>query len=112
MAIAVRVRACFVNFYEVGAFLELLTNDRHEFGGVVRISGVGENVLLGIVAVSVFMTTKNVDGVAADAQARPGDCAMIDGIAHSRSAEPAPSVPISRSAVKPAIKSSRAPTAR
>ena len=39
-------------------------------------------MLLGIVADSIFVAAQNVDGIAADAQARPGDEALIDGIAY------------------------------
>ena len=39
-------------------------------------------MLLGIVADGVFVAAKNVDGVAADAQARAGDESLIDGVAH------------------------------
>ena len=39
-------------------------------------------MLLGVVADGVFVTAENIDGVAADAQARAGDLAAIDGVAH------------------------------
>ncbi len=39
-------------------------------------------MLFGIVADGVFVAAENVDGVAADAQARTGDEAAIDGVAH------------------------------
>ncbi len=48
---------------------------------VVGVGGVGENVLLGIEADGVFVAAENVDGVAADAQARAGDEAVVDGVA-------------------------------
>ena len=77
-----RVAAGLVDLDEVGAFLELLADHGDEFVGVVGVGGVGENVLLGIVADGVFVAAENVDGVAADAQARAGNQAVIDGVAH------------------------------
>ena len=82
MAVAKRVVAGFVDLDEIGAFFELLANDGDEFGGVVGVGGVRENVLRGIEADGVFVAAENVDGVAADAQARAGNSPLIDGVAH------------------------------
>ena len=60
----------------------MLANYGDEFRGVVRVGGVGKNVLLGVVADGVFVTAENIDGVAADAQARAGNLTAIDGVAH------------------------------
>ena len=104
-----RIRSGFVNFDEIGAFLHLLANDGHDFRGIVSVGGVREDVLLGIVMNSIFMAAENVDGIAADPQARARDCAMVDGIADGRVGGASTlSAPMSRSAVKPAIRSSRA----
>ena len=75
------VCAGFVNFDEVRAFFELLADYGDEFGGIVGVGGVGEDVLLRVVADGVFVAAENVDGVAADAQARAGNLAVIDGVA-------------------------------
>ena len=74
------VRAGFVNFDEVGAFLELFADDGDEFGDVVGVGGVGQHALLGIEADGVFVAAENIDGVAGDAQARAGDEAVVDGV--------------------------------
>ncbi len=78
------VGAGFVDFGEVGTLLMLFAHDVYELFGGVGIVGVGENVLRGIVAIGVFVAAKDIDGVAADAQARPGDEALIDGVANRR----------------------------
>ena len=39
-------------------------------------------MLLGIEVDGVLVAAENVDGIAADAQARAGDEALIDGVAH------------------------------
>ena len=57
-------------------------HDRDQLGGVVRIIGVGEHVLRGVVADGVFVAAENIDGIAADAQARPGNQPIIDGVAN------------------------------
>ena len=77
-----RVGTCFVNLDEVGAFFQLFADHGDEFGGVVRVCGVGEDVLLGVVADGVLVAAENIDGVAADAQAGAGNFAAIDGVAH------------------------------
>ncbi len=60
----------------------LLAHDFDELLGGVGVVGVREHVLRGIVAVGVFVAAEDVDGVAADAQARPGNQALVDGVAH------------------------------
>ncbi len=82
MAVTVRVWASFVHFDEVSAFFELLANDGNEFGGVVGVRGVGEDMLLRIVTIGVFVAAENVHGVATDAEARARDCAVIDSVAN------------------------------
>ena len=76
------VRTGFVNFDEVGAFFQFGTNCGDELGGIVRVSGVPEDVLLGVVADGVFVAAENADGIAADAQARTGDQTLIDRVAY------------------------------
>jgi hypothetical protein len=56
-------------------------DDLDELVGRVGVVGVGENMLRGIEAVGVFVAAEDVDGVAADAQARTGDESLIDGVA-------------------------------
>ena len=82
VAIADRVAAGLVDLDEVGAFFELLANDGDKLFGGVGVSGVREDVLLGIETVGVFVTAKDVDSVAADAQTRTGDQAGVYGVAH------------------------------
>src|SRR5215469_15324779 len=50
-----RVCASFVDFDEIGAFFNLFANDGHEFGGIIGVSGVRENVLLGVVADGILV---------------------------------------------------------
>ena len=54
------------------SFFELLTNRFDELIGVVGVRCVGEDVLLGVKTVSVFVPAKNVDCISADTQSRPG----------------------------------------
>src|SRR6185437_4012135 len=84
VAIAKRVRARFINFYEIRAFLELLAYDGDELGSVIRESGVGKDVLFGVEAVGIFVAAEDVDGIPADTQARAGNFAVIDGVADGR----------------------------
>ncbi len=58
-----------------------MAHDGDKFVGGVRIIGVGQNALLGVVADGVFVAAEDIDGVAADAQAGPRNAAFIDGIA-------------------------------
>ena len=81
-AVANGVGAGLVNFDEVGAFLELLADDGDELVCRVSVGGVGEDALLGIESVGVFVASEDVDGIAADAQAWTGDEAGVDGVAH------------------------------
>lgn len=83
VAIDKRIATCFINLDEVGTFFNLFANGGDKLAGVVRVIGVGENVLRGIEMVGVFVTAENVDGIAADAQARAGNFATIDGVANS-----------------------------
>jgi hypothetical protein len=82
MAIDDLVRAGFVNFDEVGAFLELAANHGDEFGGVVGVGRVRKDALLGIEADGVFVAAEKIHSVAADAQARAGNESLVDGVAH------------------------------
>jgi len=82
-AVAKGVRASFVDLDEVGALLELLTNDGDELIGGVGVGGVGQDVLLWIEAVGIFVAAENVDGIAGDAEAWAGDQAGVDGVANS-----------------------------
>src|ERR1700681_4924888 len=50
-----RVLARFIDLDEIGAFLQLLANRNHEFSGVVSWRGVGEHVLVGIVADGILV---------------------------------------------------------
>ncbi len=59
----------------------LLADHFNELVGCVGVVGVREHVLRGVESNGVFMAAENVDGVAADAHARPRDQASIDGIA-------------------------------
>ena len=65
-------------------------------------------MLRGVEADGVFVAAQDVDGVAADAQRGPGIRPWLMASRMAVSAEPAPSVPMSRSAVKPAIRSALA----
>jgi len=66
---------------EVGPFLELLADNGHQFGSAIRVRGVREDVLFRIVVDSVFVAADNADRVAADAQTRPGNEPLVDGVA-------------------------------
>ena len=70
-----------VNLDEVGAFLVLPADDLDELVGGVGVVGVGEHVLRGVEVDGVLVAAQNVDGVAADAQARAGNEALVDGVA-------------------------------
>ena len=63
--------------------LDLLAHHLDNLLGTVGIIGVGKHVLRGIESVGVFVAPENIDGIAADAQARARDQPGIDGIAHS-----------------------------
>ena len=76
-----RVCACFVDFDEIGAFLDLFANYGDEFGGTIGVSGVRENVLLGVVADGVFVAAENGNRVTAYTQTWAGDQSLVDGIA-------------------------------
>ena len=59
----------------------LPADDFNELLGGVGVVGVGEDALGGVEADGVLVSAEEVDGVAADAQARPRDEALIDGVA-------------------------------
>src|SRR5215475_13627286 len=82
LTVADRVGAGFVDLDEVGAFLELLANHSEELLSGIGIRGVRKHVLLGIETVGVFVTAENIDGITADAEAKTGDEAGVDGIAN------------------------------
>ena len=60
----------------------MLAHDFDEFGNAVGVGGVGEYALIGVEVDGVFVAAEQVDGVAADAQARAGDQALVDGVAY------------------------------
>jgi hypothetical protein len=105
-AIEQGIAASLVDFDEIRAFLELLPDYANQLRRAVGIGGIRKNALIGIVVNRVFVPADDTDRISADAQARPRDEPLIDGVRTAVSAEPAPSVPMSRSAVKPAIRSS------
>lgn len=80
-AVAKYVWARFVDFHEIGTFFDLLAYGGHELVSIIGVSGVGEDTLGGIEMDGVFVAAKNVDGIAADAHARAGNFAAIDGVA-------------------------------
>ena len=84
MPSTIRVRAGLVDLDEVGALLHLLAHDRDDLLGVVGVVGVRQHVLRGIEVIGVLVAAQNVDGVAADAQPRPGNQSLIDGVADRR----------------------------
>ena len=81
LAVLEEVAAGFVNLDEVRPVLDLLANDGHQFIAGVGVGGVGEHVLLGVVVERVLVAAEDVDGVAADAQARSGDLSLVNGVA-------------------------------
>src|SRR5579859_493104 len=82
LAIAKEIFAGFVDLYEIGAFLDLLSNYGHQFGGIIRVGSVRKNVLFGIVPDSVFVPPEDVNSIAADAQPRARNEPLIDRVAH------------------------------
>jgi hypothetical protein len=52
---------------------KLLADDGNQLPRIVGVSGIGENMLLGIVTNSVFVTAQDTDGVGADAEPRAGN---------------------------------------
>ena len=67
------VRSGLVDLGEVRAFLVLLAHHCNDLVGGVGVVGVRQHVLRGIEVVGVLVPAQNVDGVGADAQARPGN---------------------------------------
>ena len=81
-AAAHRIGAGLVDFREVGAQLVLFAHHCDQLVRIIGPGGVGQNVLLGIVADGVFVAAENIDGIAANAQARARNEALIDRVAH------------------------------
>ena len=78
-------------------------------GGVVGVGRVWKHVLLGVVADGVFDgRPRMLTALPLMRRRGPGIWPWLMALRTAVSAEPAPSVPMSRSAVKPAIRSSRA----
>jgi hypothetical protein len=77
-----RALTCFVNLDEIGALLYLRTNRGHQLSRIVRLGGVGEHALLGILADGILMSAQNVDGVATDTQPGPWKQPLVDRVAH------------------------------
>src|SRR5437867_5778188 len=82
VSITNRIRTSLVNLDEIGALFELLAHCLDELICTVRVSGVRQDVLLGVVADGVFMSAEKIDRVSADSQARPWDLPTVNGIAH------------------------------
>ncbi len=82
LSVANRVRTGFINLDEVRAFFELLPDHGNQFVRIIRISGVRQNVLLGVVVDSILVPPEDVDSVAADAQPRPRKPALVDCVAN------------------------------
>ncbi len=83
-SVSERIAPGLVDLDEVGAQLKLLADHAHQLGGVVGIGRVRQNMLLGIEAVRVFMAAQDIDRIAADAEARAGNQALVDGVADGR----------------------------
>ena len=62
--------------------LSCCADNGHQFVGIIRMGRVRQHVLFGVVADGVFMPAENVDRIAADAHARPGNLTLVDGVAH------------------------------
>src|SRR6266699_5852302 len=82
VAITNRIRASLVNLDEIGTLFELLAHRLDKLIRIVGVSGIGQNVLLWVVADGVFMSAEKIDRVSADSQARPWDLPTVNGIAH------------------------------
>jgi len=78
-AIRHSIRTSLVDFRKVGSLLVLLTHHFHNLLGRVRVVGVGENMLRGVVAVRIFVSAKDVDGIATHPQSGSGDQPLVDG---------------------------------
>ena len=81
LAVFEEVAAGFIDLGEVRPILDLLANHRHQFIGGVGVGGVGQDMLLGVVVERIFVAAQDVDGVAADAQARAGDESLVNRVA-------------------------------
>jgi hypothetical protein len=104
------VFAGFVDLDEIGALFDLLANRGYEFGGTIGIRRVRENMLLRVVAEGIFVAAQDGNGLPLMRNRGPGIRPWSMALRTAVSAEPAPSVPISRSAVYPAMRSARAAT--
>ena len=102
---------CSVDLHEVRPFLVLLPDRLDQLLGVVGIVGVPQDVLRRVEADRVLMPAQDRDCHAADTQPRPGISPISMACRTAASAGPAPSVPMSRSEVNPAIKSAFAASA-
>ena len=72
----------FVNLGEVRSLLVLLAHHLHQLLGGVGIIGIRKHVLRGVVLVRVLVAAEDVDGIPADAQPRPRNNPLVDGIAN------------------------------
>jgi hypothetical protein len=102
------VGAGLVDLGEVGALLVLLAHDGDDLVGGVGVVGVGEHVLGGVVADGVFVAAEMSMALPLMRRRGPGMRPALMASRMAVSAEPAPSVPMSRSAVKPASRSALA----
>ena len=82
MAVANHVWASFIDLDEICTFFELLADHSYQFSGIVCVGRVRQHVLRRVEVIGIFVSTENVDGVPADAQARSRDQALIDGVAY------------------------------
>jgi hypothetical protein len=76
------IGAGFVDFDEVGVFLQLLADHGHQFRGIVGVSGIRKYVLFWIEMEGVFVSTKNINGISTDPQPRSGDQSLVNRIAY------------------------------
>ena len=76
------ILAGLIDLAEVGTLLDLAADHGDEVRCAVGIAGIRQGVLLGVESERVLMAAENVDRVAADAQARTGNPAAVDRIAH------------------------------
>src|ERR1039458_615302 len=97
-----------INLDKVCALLELLPYHRDQFAGIVSVGGIGCAVLGGIEGDGISRAPRMLMALPLTLMRGPGISPESMALRTAESAEPAPSVPMSRSAVKPAIRSSRA----
>src|SRR5437660_3768588 len=82
VAFTTRIRTVLIKSAEISALFELLAHRLDKLIRIVGVSGIGQNVLLWVVADGVFMSAEKIDRVSADSQARPWDLPTVNGIAH------------------------------